>query len=136
MIRAPKQFVCADCNEIVLHPANQKGFLRRPQGHRVQGFTPRSALLEIAVTLFVALCASGFLIGVGNVATGNATVAATIVSALFAAWAVFLFSRGVKFRRAASPTTLLASQYLASGAGFLFFAILIVCGVTAGVFRW
>src|SRR6516162_6715431 len=67
MIRAPKQFVCADCNEIVLHPANQKGFLRRPQGHRVQGFTPRSALLEIAVTLFVALCASGFLIGVGNV---------------------------------------------------------------------
>jgi hypothetical protein len=25
---------------------------------------------------------------------------------------------------------------LASSAGFLFFAILIICGVTAGVFRW
>jgi hypothetical protein len=136
MIRVPKQFVCADCNEIVLHPANEKGFLRCPQGHRVQGFTRRSALLEIAVTLFVALCASGFLIGVGNAVMGNATTAATVVSGLFAAWAVFLFSRGVRFHRAASPTNLLATQYLASGVGFLFFAILIGCGVAAGVFRW
>jgi hypothetical protein len=88
MGRTPKQFVCADCNEIVLHPANQKGFLGCPQGHRVQGFPPRPALLEIGVTLFIALCASGLLIGFGNAVTGSATVAAMIVSGLFAAWAV------------------------------------------------
>jgi hypothetical protein len=92
-------------------------------------------LLEIAVTLFVALCASGFLIGVGNAVTGNATAAAIIVGGLFAAWAVFLFSRGVRFRRAASPTNLLATQYLASGAGFLFFAMILIVCVIAGVFR-
>ena len=136
VIRVPRRFVCAVCNEIVLDPANQDGFLRCPQGHRVQGLSTRSASVEIATSLFVALCASGFLIGAGNALTGNATASAAVVGALFAAWAAFLFAKGMRFRQAAPPARLLATSHLASGSGFLFFAVLITAGVVAGVFRW
>ncbi len=136
MFRRTNTLVCVDCNELVLQPTNDKVLLRCPLGHRVQGIKPRAAWLEIALSLFVAWCASSFFIGVGNALTANASAAAALVCVLFSAWAAFLFSRGLKFRRSKDPTKQLATQYLGSGAGFLLVAIVIACGLAAGVFRW
>jgi hypothetical protein len=135
VIRTPKQFVCAECNEIVTRPTNHNGFLRCDHAHRVQGLA-KSTLAEAVTSSFVALCLSGFLIGDGNAISGKAIGSVVAVSLLFLGWAIFLLSRGMKYRAIPAPTRLLVKQYTASGAAFLVFGGLILAGVGAGPFHW
>jgi hypothetical protein len=130
----PPVYVCPDCNQIVGRPKAHNGFLRCDQGHRVQALT-KSTLDEAAASAAVALCSSGFLIGVGNAISGNATGSAAFVSLLMLGWAVFLFWRGMKCRTVPAPARLLVKQYTASGTAFLSIGGLILAGAAAGLFR-
>lgn len=135
VMRAVKQFVCAECNEIIEQPANPSGFLRCGRGDRVQVLA-KSALAEAVTSSLVALCVSGFLIGAGNAIVGHATGSAVVVSVLLVAWALFLFSRVRKYRVVPAPARLLVKQYTASGTAFLVFGGLILAGIATGLFNW
>jgi hypothetical protein len=134
MLRRTNKFVCAECKELMPSPVGQNGILRCPQGHRLQGLKDRPIWLEISVSIFVSLCVSGLLIGVGNALTGNATLAAFVVSAALTAWCAFLLARGFKYRQSGGVLTALARQYLGTAVGFLVMAVLIGLGATIGLF--
>ena len=64
--------------------------------------------------MFVALVLGSLLIGVGNVIAGTATLAAAVVGILAAIWAIYMFSRGMKYRRDNAVVAQLAPQCLGS----------------------